>query len=168
MPPNPRFLPRYWAASSLLTCLFFLTGCSQVSYRCDPGVVLTEVQPGGAGERSGLRIGDVLLRWKQGAGAETEPGEGVLKHVFQLTWLEQEQAPRGAVTLTGTRNGKPFEKALPIGAWSLRARPNLRDAGLGVWRRAQAALGEKDGAGARELLDGLAVQASQAGDEAVA
>ena len=169
-PPDPGFLRiDLHGSAPVLSLLLFLVGCGQASFRCDPGVVLMQVQPGGAAERAGLHMGDVLLGWRGETGLDgAEPARGDLAHVFQLTWLEEEQAPRGKVTLTGTSNGKPFEKTLPIGAWGLKARPNFKGSGQRIWRRAQAALEEKDSVRAHEHMKALAVLAGQSGEQAIA
>jgi len=91
----------------------------------EPGVVVEEVKPGAAAARAGIVPGDLLLRWERAASppANPLPAEGRLGSPFDLTEVENEQAPRGAIRLTGLRKGAVHSWELPPGDWELRARP---------------------------------------------
>jgi S1-C subfamily serine protease len=65
------------------------------------GVVITEVQPEGPGERAGLKPGDVVT---------TFDGEPVAES-YRLRWLTGNTAPGKKVKLGIWRNGKPLQLA---------------------------------------------------------
>jgi CHAT domain-containing protein/Tfp pilus assembly protein PilF len=130
-----------------------------------PGVVVAQVQPGFAAARAGLRPGDVLLRWERAASppANPQPAEGALTSPFDVDDVEYEQAPRGEVALTGTRDGQPLTLRLPHDEWRLVTRPAFaggtleeyerarsladgpeRDRGLEAWRDLARRLREQD------------------------
>lgn len=101
------------------------------------GIVVTEVGRGKAGERSGVREGDVLLAWSWKAqAAGKEPKSGAFRAPMELAALESSLAAEGRVTVKGTRRGKPFEAALADGEWALTTRPNFSGADLKAYEQA--------------------------------
>jgi CHAT domain-containing protein/tetratricopeptide (TPR) repeat protein len=91
------------------------------------GVVVEEVTPGFGGEKSGLKVGDVLLAWSREASppASPKPAHGKIRTPFDLVEPEYEQAPRGHVTLTGSRGGVSKRWVASPEEWRIRARPAL-------------------------------------------
>lgn len=83
------------------------------------GLVVEEVEPGGAAARAGMRPGDLLLRWRRA------DASGSLHSPFDLRAVEIGEAPRGEVVLEADRGGSPLSLALPAGRWRLLARPRL-------------------------------------------
>ncbi len=72
---------------------------------------------------SGPQPGDLVLAWRRGA---PEPGEGgSVSH--GLDWLDLllEQAPRGSMTLLGTRQGEPASWNVTADDWGARVIPCL-------------------------------------------
>ncbi|HEY2171575.1 MAG TPA: hypothetical protein VGJ30_18260, partial [Candidatus Angelobacter sp.] len=67
-----------------------------------PGVVVEKIEKNSAAEQSGLREGDILLTWARGE------AHGTLDTTIDFSWLQLEQAPRGAVTIYGTRRGMRY------------------------------------------------------------
>ncbi|MEM7587250.1 MAG: CHAT domain-containing protein [Acidobacteriota bacterium] len=115
-----------------------------------PGIVVERVGEGFAAHRAGLKPGDVLLRWHRAASppANPEPAHGELDSPFDLAEVELEQAPRGPLTVSGTRDGEPLEIRLPVGAWRLQARPQLPQEELTAYEAARGLLdGESRSAG---------------------
>jgi CHAT domain-containing protein/Tfp pilus assembly protein PilF len=94
---------------------------------CPRGVVVESVEAGFALARAGLKPGDLLCGWERAASppANTEPSQGAFVSAFDLDLLENEQAPRGPVTLWGTRDGEAFRLLAPPGDWKARTRPIL-------------------------------------------
>jgi CHAT domain-containing protein/tetratricopeptide (TPR) repeat protein len=165
---------------ALSLSLLLLPGASQPAH----GVVVEEVQAGYAAHRAGLLAGDLLLAWERvpSAQADPQPARGDLDSPFDLLWVEREHAPRGRVTLRGTREGVPVALELPAGDWNLRARPALSERelasyaegrqlaaqgelerGVSTWRELSAALRSQGrAAAARWLLAEAALAAGKA------
>jgi CHAT domain-containing protein/tetratricopeptide (TPR) repeat protein len=91
------------------------------------GVVVQQVVPGSAGDRAGLRPGDVLLAWTRGASppANPNPAEGSFQSPFDVDEAEIEQAPRGKVSLEGQRGGRAQMWELPPRPWGVITRPRI-------------------------------------------
>jgi CHAT domain-containing protein/Tfp pilus assembly protein PilF len=108
----------------------------------EPGMIVEEVKPGAAAARAGLVPGDLLQRWERAASppANPLPAEGRLDSPFDLTEVEDEQAPRGAIRLTGLREGAAHRWELPPGDWELRARPLWPGAQLGDYERGRRSI----------------------------
>ncbi len=103
-----------------------------VSKEPEQGTVVEEVTSGSSGEKAGVRPGDLIQSWSR----EGEKGEAI-GSPFDLRQIEIEQAPRGAVTLLGIREGQSQEWKLPAGPWGIRARPTLPDDLLVLYRQGQ-------------------------------
>lgn len=117
------------------------------------GVVVEEVVDGFAAHKAGLRPGDTLLRWQRAASspANPEPADGAIDSPFDLVEVEIEQAPRGELTLSGTRDGERLLVSLSPGKWKVEARPRLAEAELELYQRAQALIDKG------ELAQGLSL-----------
>ena len=146
------------------------------------GVVVDEVHAGFGAEQAGLRKGDVLLAWSRAASppANPAPARGALHSQFDLIEVELEQAPRGDLTIDGTRDGQPLSVRMPFQDWVVSVRPQLdapdlaayeegrrlvggpeAERGLAIWRDlARALRDEGDGARASWLFLKLARFAS--------
>ena len=116
----------------------------------DPrGAVVEETVEGFAAHRAGLEPGDVLLGWHRAASfTGSESASGHIDSPFDLLEVELEQAPRGALTLTGTRGGEQLQVQMPPGLWKLSTRPGLTpaeleayDQGHSAWRQLASAWG---------------------------
>jgi CHAT domain-containing protein/Tfp pilus assembly protein PilF len=91
------------------------------------GVMVEEVSAGSAGEKAGIRAGDVLLGWDRPASPPANPGkvEEPIESVFDWLWVEMEQGPRGPVNVRGEREGKAAVFQVPMGEWGIRVHPRL-------------------------------------------
>lgn len=87
-----------------------------------PGVVVEKVEKNSEAEKADLREGDVLLSWSR------DDVQGKIESPFDVSWLDIEQRPRGAVALHGLRSFR--EKSWNLGQmpWSIPVRPNIKDA----------------------------------------
>jgi len=130
------------------------------------GVVVEGVQEGFAGGEAGLRPGDVLLGWERAASPphNPEPAAGDLRSTFDLAQVEREQAPRGELTLRGTRDGAPLRVRVPPGEWKMGARPSLRPADLETYLQAKALAASGRLAEALPLWNQMALALAAAGD----
>jgi CHAT domain-containing protein/tetratricopeptide (TPR) repeat protein len=77
------------------------------------------VQIGFEAEHAGLREGDRITSWFRG------DVSGEIQSPFDLTVLEIDQAPRGAIGLQGFRGGEKSTWTLGDNSWRLRTRPDL-------------------------------------------
>jgi CHAT domain-containing protein/Tfp pilus assembly protein PilF len=113
------------------------------------GVVVEDVQEGFAGHQAGLEPGDVLSSWEREAAlpAGAPTAQGVLRSPFDVLYVEVTEAPRGAVTLIGMRNGERWRWRVPSDPWRLTTHPAPDRAGDGTawasYRAALAAAAEK-------------------------
>jgi CHAT domain-containing protein/Tfp pilus assembly protein PilF len=151
----------------------FLSLCLLAGPTAPAGVVVEEVQRGFAADEAGLRPGDVLHSWDRAAGppANPEPAHGTIASPFELSEVEREQAPRGLVTVSGTRDGSAFQATLSPDEWRLKTRPPFDarrleeyergkrlvdgpefEAGLSVWRELTLGWREKGDHGAATWL----------------
>jgi CHAT domain-containing protein/Tfp pilus assembly protein PilF len=130
------------------------------------GVVVEEVGKNFAGEKAGLKPGDLVLSWVRVAAPPANPEEarGEIGSPFDLAEIEVEQAPRGAVRLSGTRDGGSFSVLVPPGAWEITVRPQLAEPLLSAYQQGKELIAAKEidkgVTGWREL----AAQANKAND----
>ena len=97
------------------------------------GLIVVSVRSGSGAEAAGLAPGDLLLAW------QSADGQGLLDSPLQLTAVDMEQAPRGAVTFTGRRRGEAQRWTIARRSLGLVARPDLTAEDLtriGAGRRA--------------------------------
>jgi CHAT domain-containing protein/Tfp pilus assembly protein PilF len=127
--------------------------CAHVSHgqALPHGVVVEDVGKDSAGEKAGIRPGDVLLSWTRVTGQSTNPEEarGEIQSPFEFGEIEREQSPHGDLRLWGTRAGKSFSLVVPPGAWAITVRPALMEPLLAAYQRG------KDLIGAKKIDEGL-------------
>jgi CHAT domain-containing protein len=110
------------------------------------GVVVDEVHAGFGAEQAGLRKGDVLREWVRAASppANPAPARGTLQSQFDLVEVELEQAPRGELTIAGTRDGQPFSARMPDQDWVVSVRPPLEAPDLAAYEEGRRLVGGED------------------------
>jgi CHAT domain-containing protein/tetratricopeptide (TPR) repeat protein len=133
-----------WVLSPIVGVLVLLPllaslGAAHPPGEPEEGAMVEEVTKGYAAERVGIRPGDLLLSWSRG-----DDYSGPVRSPFDLGRLELEQAPRGVVTLYGTRGGGRQEWVLPPSRWGLRARPHLPEALLTLYEQGRNLIAVKD------------------------
>lgn len=98
------------------------------------GLTVVSVEPGSPGEATGVRAGDVLLRWSQG------DASGELLSPFDLAEVELERAPRGPVRIEGRRGADALALDLFPDGWGVTTRADaLPDADREPWLALEAA-----------------------------
>jgi CHAT domain-containing protein/tetratricopeptide (TPR) repeat protein len=129
-------------AALLLSTLAY-TGAAQAA---QPGVVVEAVSARSAGEKAGIRGGDVLLAWERPASppANPERAEGTIESAFDWMWVEMEQGPRGPVRVRGERGGKETAFEIPTGNWAISVRPRFDEDALDAYTEGTAAVRSKD------------------------
>jgi len=122
------------------------------------GIVVREVDPGLAGERSGLKAEDLLLDWSWAPAAGGPPRTGSFACPLDLERVEFNLLPAGPVTVRGSRAGQPLSWTLAGGDLSVATRPALAPADLEAHRKALGSgpKGGPDPAALAALADGLA------------
>jgi CHAT domain-containing protein/Tfp pilus assembly protein PilF len=85
-------------------------------------VVIESVAKNSEGEKAGFAEGDILLSWSRG------DAKGQIESPFDLSGVEMEQEPRGAVTLEGTRGARKQTWMIGPDKWGIQTRPILPDA----------------------------------------
>jgi len=123
-------------------------------------VVVREVDPGLAGERSGLKAEDLLLDWSWAPAAGGPPRTGSFTCPLDLERVEFNLMPAGPVTVRGSRAGQPLAWTLAGGDLSVATRPDLAPADLEAHRKALASgpKGGPDPAALAALADALAAR----------
>jgi CHAT domain-containing protein/Tfp pilus assembly protein PilF len=134
------------------------------------GVVVEEVASHSSGEKAGIRVGDVLLSWVRAAAPPANPEEarGDIASAFDFAEIEQEQAPRGPVTLFGNRDGASFSVTVPPGAWAIRTRPQLAQPQLSAYLHGQKLIAAADLDKGISAWRELATQANRENDSELA
>lgn len=95
------------------------------------GVVVEEVTKNSEATRADIREADILLSWSR------NDAKGEIKSPLDLTWLELEQSPRGAVTLEGLRGAEKKTWTLGPDDWGIQARPDFSESLLQLYREGQ-------------------------------
>lgn len=111
-----------------------------------PGVGVESVGKGSSGEKAGVWAGDLLLSWARAAAPPANPqaAGGEILSPFDLDEVESEQSPRGAVTLSGERDGKPFTADLPSVRWEIIAVPRFETDIQALYRQGGQMIQRKD------------------------
>ena len=163
-------MKRLWTGLSLLTLPLASQGPAaavDTVYAADPiGVVVEGAESGFAAHRAGFQTGDILLRWERAASppANPQPAGGPIESPFDLLVVEMEQAPRGDLTISGTRGGERLRRQLPRERWKLRTRPLLTGPELTTYEKASALLA-KDAIGrGLSLWERMASDLAKGGD----
>lgn len=136
-----------------------------------PGMVVERVAPEFPAARSGLVAGDVILSWSRAATppANPEAAEGILVSPFDLEVVRVEQAPRGIVTLHGTRGAETISWTLPAGWWwALSARPAMPEDLLAEYEKGRQDWELGEGGPADRRWEDLAQQAKRRGEPLLA
>ncbi len=95
-----------------LVCL----GCHREPSR---GLPVLRVMAGGAFDRGGFAVGDRLLSFERAAVGGTPAVAALLISCLEVSEAENEQSPRGAVTIELLRRGQPLRLAVPVGEWRI-------------------------------------------------
>ncbi|MBP7868154.1 MAG: tetratricopeptide repeat protein [Acidobacteria bacterium] len=119
--------------------------CQEIAGK-SPGIVVEAVGKGSAGEKAGIRPGDILTSWERAATPPANPqaARGPLTTPFDLAELEMEQAPRGEVTLSGLRPAGPFKAVLQPGDWGILSRPPFGEEFLAAYRDGKRSMDAKE------------------------
>lgn len=95
-------------------------------------VIVESVSANSAGEKAGLKPGDVILRWTR------DEAKGEIESPFDFLQIEIEQKPRGNVVAEGLRGTEKQSWTLGADAWGVQTRPDLQESALSVYRKCQA------------------------------
>jgi len=99
------------------------------------GAIVERVVNELAAARAGIRAGDTLTAWERSEPRSApQARSGRIDSPFDLMNAEAEYAPRGSVTIIGTRGGQPFTAVLARSPWGLETRPDMSDAVLSAYR----------------------------------
>jgi CHAT domain-containing protein/tetratricopeptide (TPR) repeat protein len=156
--------PRFTRLSAALA-LALVTAASHTVLTQDQtplrGVVVEEVGKGSAAGKAGIAPGDILLSWVRAAAPPANPDEarGEIGSSFDFAAVQLEQAPRGAVTFVGVRDGRSFSAVVPPDARAITVRPRLVEPMLAVYEH-----GRKLIADGKEIDKGIAGWQALAGD----
>jgi len=137
------------ALLGLASLLSGTTGCSRAAEPAT-GAVVVRCEPGRAGARSGLGPGDVAVGWQRG------DRRGPISSPFDLALVEQEEAPRGPVTLEVQHGRWRRRLAVAAGEWGVETRPALTPELLALWQQAEGPAGGGNGGGAAARWRALA------------
>jgi len=123
---------RVWIAlllffSVLYACVGAL--CQNLGSSSRAGVVVESAAGGFEAEKAGLHEGDIILHWSRSDNA------GEISSPFDLSSVEVEQAPRGAVTLIGLRETQTHTWTLGPAYWRLKSRPGSPDFPLSNYKQ---------------------------------
>ena len=120
--------PKLAAGLIAVTAALLHTPVVPAQDRVARGVVLETAGAASTAHPDGLQPGDVLTAWERAASPPANPlsAQGDLRSPLELTEIEIAQAPRGVVTLRGSRGGQPLAVVLPAGPWQLSTRPVMR------------------------------------------
>jgi CHAT domain-containing protein/Tfp pilus assembly protein PilF len=99
------------------------------------GLVVEEVEAGGAAALAGIREGDVIGSWNlpNVSSDFPEPTQGELRSPFAVAQVEIEQSPRADVRLSGHRAGRALSFDFPQRGWRMTTRPPLPAPELAIY-----------------------------------
>jgi len=100
-------------------------------FEFNQGLVVEGVAKNSEGDKAGLAEGDVILRWTLGE------AKGDIGSPFDLSEIEEEQEPRGRVTLEGTRGSDEETWVMGYDKWGIKTRPSLPSALLAIYMEGQ-------------------------------
>jgi len=142
---------KYFRPNTFLALLLGTTLCAfaQASkHSTDPenvppkGVVVESVTRPQARE-TGIRAGDILLRWSR------SEDHGDIQSPFEWFRVTYEQTPKGKVRVEGLRGRKPKSWLVGSDDWGIETRPNLAGTWLSIYQEGQRFA--KQGAAAQAL-----------------
>jgi CHAT domain-containing protein/Tfp pilus assembly protein PilF len=138
-----RLLPRVLVTAAIVACSVHVQAPAVDAAQA--GVIVEEVSAGSAGEKAGIRAGDVLLGWDRPASPPANPAkaEERIESVFDWFQVEMEQSPRGPVNVRGEREGKAAAFQVPMGEWGIRVHPRLDREALERYIDGKAAVASK-------------------------
>jgi len=97
-------------------------------------IVVEDVATGQGAAQAGIQAGDRLLGWERPAASPAV--RGTFLTTFHVETIEQEQGPRSPLRLQLQRgDGEQVVELAPDSAWGLRARPDLSERELALFRR---------------------------------
>ena len=133
------------ASFLLVSALLGALGLAGPPQAAQRGVVVEEVSKGSSGERAGIRVGDVLIRWERSASPPANPqqADGEIALAFDWLWVEIEQGPRATLHAWGERDGKEIKFEMAVGDLGLRIRPRFNDKPLAIYTAGKAAVDAK-------------------------
>ncbi len=100
-----------------------------------PGVVVEQMDPLSLAEKSGVKVGDLLLSWKRLPSLPLIPTRRTAEFLspFDVLEVNLEQVPRGPITLLLQRGSQRLSVALPASAPLPLARPNVQEPDLATY-----------------------------------
>jgi tetratricopeptide (TPR) repeat protein len=115
------------------------------------GLIVEQVVTNSQAQRAGVRPGDLLLGWKRGG------LHGDFQSPFDLAYIFLEEAPRGPITVTALRRGKPLQWLFSSDSWGFSAHPHFSELLLSRYLQSERLFGSGKLA---EATDGLRVFAA--------
>jgi CHAT domain-containing protein/Tfp pilus assembly protein PilF len=100
------------------------------------GLVVAEVTRNAEADQIGLRIGDILIGWRQGA------RHGNFKSPFDISELFLDQAPRDPIIVRGWRKQRRQNWVFHSDTWGFSVRPNLSGRLLSAYIQGQNLMGD--------------------------
>jgi len=84
-----------------------------------PGIVVEEMPEGSAGAKAGIQPGDILLSWRRPPNpvSDSKPDGRTFESPFDFQDLRFEEAPKGAVEVSGRRGDLEKTWKIEIGSW---------------------------------------------------
>src|SRR5579871_1133314 len=108
-----------------------------------PNGVVVEVVTRPEARETGIRAGDILLRWS------FREDHGDIQSPFEWIRVNQDQTSKGQVRIEGLRGRKPQSWLVGPDDWGIETRPNLAGTWLPIYQEAQRF--SKQGAAAQSL-----------------
>src|SRR5579871_5773962 len=96
-----------------------------------PNGVVVEAVTSAEARETGIRAGDILLRWSR------REEHGDIQSPFEWIRVNLEQAPKGKVRVEGLRGRKPQSWLVGSDQWGIETRPNLAGTWLSIYQEGQ-------------------------------